>query len=133
LVYFIKDPQTNLVKIGYSKNVLTRLEELRYQHGKNLSILFLRSGNRREEKRMHQVFAASRVHGEWFSFDPAMVDYAESGIEPTKAQNIGKTVIDGEVLLRVEKWAKEQNRPLSNAVERLLTLQLESLERKKEE
>ena len=76
-VYFFRCSNCcDLVKIGYSRDYLRRriqLEQLPVGHV--LDILGTHVGNRDDEARVHALFAADRVEGEWFRWSDAMREY----------------------------------------------------------
>lgn len=76
-VYFFRCSNCcNLVKIGYSRDYLRRrvqLEQLPVGHV--LEILGTHIGDRAEEARVHALFAADRVEGEWFRYSDAIREY----------------------------------------------------------
>jgi hypothetical protein len=73
-VYFASDPETGLIKIGctYRLRLQTRLRELEIEIGHPLDLLAVVVGDRKDEKRYHAMFRASRVHHEWFSDSQAL-------------------------------------------------------------
>lgn len=76
-VYFFRCTNCcDLVKIGYSRDYLRRrvqIEQLPVGHV--LNILGTHVGNRADEARVHALFAADRVEGEWFRCSDAMLAY----------------------------------------------------------
>lgn len=76
-VYFFRCSNCcDLVKIGYSRDYLRRriqIEQLPVGHV--LDILGTHVGDRSDEARVHALFAADRVEGEWFRWSDAMRDY----------------------------------------------------------
>ena len=67
MVYFILSKDDNLVKIGYSKQVETRLKQLIYKHKKPLEIYKVINGDLNVEKYFHEKFKGYNVIGEWFN------------------------------------------------------------------
>ncbi len=65
-VYFVYAKSQSLLKIGYSKNPLKRLQALSRNVPFNLELLAIRPGGRDLEKAFHRKFKSFRVKGEWF-------------------------------------------------------------------
>ncbi|MEB0325779.1 DUF1376 domain-containing protein [Citrobacter portucalensis] len=65
-VYFIKNPASGLIKIGYSKNPWARLSELRRNYGSELSVVATIKTVEKSETSIHAAFDRYRVEGEWF-------------------------------------------------------------------
>ncbi len=67
MIYFIQCQSTNNVKIGYTGgDPEKRKAELQTGSAAGLNLLFTMPGEMSDEKKLHERFAASRVHGEWF-------------------------------------------------------------------
>ncbi|MEB2411004.1 DUF1376 domain-containing protein [Enterobacter asburiae] len=66
-VYFIKNPASGLIKIGYSKNPWARLSELRRNYGSELSVVATIKTVEKKETTIHSIFEKFRVEGEWFT------------------------------------------------------------------
>lgn len=68
-VYFLLNPKTGLVKIGWTVDVYSRSKTLESQSGVGLKLLgFIRADSMKAETEMHRRFKKLRVKGEWFSF-----------------------------------------------------------------
>lgn len=65
-VYFLKNPMTGLVKVGYTGNLKQRLATLERAAGTSLERLAIHLGGREYEQHLHKVMARFREHGEWF-------------------------------------------------------------------
>ena len=70
-IYFLESPDGSCVKIGYSANLPSRLNEIGSQMP-GLRLLGWISGNMNDEKRFHARCRADRVRGEWYSKSPAL-------------------------------------------------------------
>jgi hypothetical protein len=71
-VYFCRSSLGgDLVKIGYTTNLGARMSDLKAEP------LLAVPGTRDEEARLHKLFAAARVHGEWFRPVPELLRYIE--------------------------------------------------------
>jgi len=64
VVYFVQ--AGDLIKIGTSTSLPSRLETLRTSNGGVLEVLLVVPGNRTQERQVHALFATERVRGEWF-------------------------------------------------------------------
>lgn len=68
-VYFI-EAENGLIKIGYSANVALRLRALLTTSAAPLKLLGWLPGDTQTERDLHDRFAYSRSHGEWFRRTP---------------------------------------------------------------
>ncbi|HGB5894216.1 TPA: GIY-YIG nuclease family protein [Salmonella enterica subsp. enterica serovar Kottbus] len=66
-VYFIKNPISGLIKIGYSKNPWARLSELRRNYGSDLSVVATIKTVDKSEVSIYTALSKYRVEGEWFT------------------------------------------------------------------
>lgn len=76
LVYIIKNPITNLLKIGITNNIKRRVSQLQCASGCELEVVYCTpvSDNSKEiEKSLHLRFADFRQYGEWFNLESDMV------------------------------------------------------------
>jgi hypothetical protein len=64
-VYFILDTGNKLIKIGFSKSVEARLNNLQMGNINALRLLAVCEGARTEENQLHKKFARHRVRSEW--------------------------------------------------------------------
>jgi hypothetical protein len=64
-IYFISDG-TDLVKIGYSRNVDKRVQTLATGSPRPLRVLLTIPGTRSDEGAFHEMFKAEHMRGEWF-------------------------------------------------------------------
>lgn len=65
-VYFIGSDDSDLVKVGYSKNPWARLNELRRDYGGELRVLATVKTVDRSESSVHKFLTDYHDHGEWF-------------------------------------------------------------------
>ena len=77
VVYFLQDGPTGPVKIGFTRHLQARIEELQCGHKDRLRLLGSRPGGRREEREIHRRLAAHRLRGEWFAPAPAVLAAAK--------------------------------------------------------
>ena len=79
IIYLAKDMPRNIVKIGCTASLASRINQLKTSNG-GVELLSQFSGNRDDEKNLHKTFTCmgKRVSGEWFSLGSADIDYIES-------------------------------------------------------
>ena len=77
MVYFILHGNKR-VKIGFSIQVDRRLASIQTSLPGKAKILYVTPGDTELEKRLHQLFAADRVSGEWFYYSPAIRAWIEA-------------------------------------------------------
>ena len=70
-VYFVR--RGDLVKIGYSTDIRTRLRNLELMGGSEFDEIVVSVGTRAQETKYHRQFAALRTTGEWFRCEPPIV------------------------------------------------------------
>lgn len=90
-VYVISEPEGSLVKIGYAKEVRPRVRNIMTMSPVPLVLRGHWSGDRTDERSLHQLFADRRRHGEWFDFkadDPVALISHELGREPLPAVDV---------------------------------------------
>jgi hypothetical protein len=61
------------VKIGFSVKPASRLRHIQSSSPSELKILATTTGGPDQEKLYHQLFAAARLHGEWFQRTPEIM------------------------------------------------------------
>jgi len=74
-IYFISDG--DYVKIGVTKNCLTRLKQLQVDNPNELRLLGCFKGDYKLEKKIHRQFKESWVRGEWFKIEDALKKYID--------------------------------------------------------
>lgn len=72
-VYFAMDEANGLIKIGRSRNVAKRMQQLRWQTKHPIQLLTSTHGGPAAEMALHDLFFWDRDHGEWFRPSPGMV------------------------------------------------------------
>lgn len=65
-VYFLQSARSQLLKIGYSSNVLARIRALQHSSPDMLLLVGVIPGTRATEKQIHVEMVRHRAHGEWF-------------------------------------------------------------------
>lgn len=73
MIYFMREIPDGLVKIGWSINPTARRGQVKPK-GKKLHIIRLLEAPRWAEYWFHHQFAHYRQKGEWFRFDPMMLE-----------------------------------------------------------
>jgi hypothetical protein len=76
MIYFALNKTTDLIKIGYSANVIQRLSQLRAKKN-DVVLLGCVMGDRQIEKQMHEWFFRFHSTGEWFQNVPEIHQYVE--------------------------------------------------------
>lgn len=83
MIYFVSDGSA--IKIGRSRNVKSRIQELQGANAKPLALLGSVDGHSAHETKVHSELSSYRLSGEWFAdCEPvrsAIARYMESGIE----------------------------------------------------
>lgn len=78
-VYFLRQVDGDrLIKIGKSKNVETRKEQLEYKYGIKTELMGVIDGSHNEEGLLHKAFSLHRVYDEWFFPCEALVSFIEN-------------------------------------------------------
>jgi hypothetical protein len=75
LLYFIQSGDDGPIKIGLSKNIRARLNQLQTSHHESLSVIGICRGGYFEERHLHKTFAAFHMKGEWFVPDIKILEY----------------------------------------------------------
>lgn len=76
-IYFVQGITSRRIKIGFSTNILNRLEALGTSCPEQLRLLGAISGTMAAERALHARFASFRVKGEWFENRAELVAYIE--------------------------------------------------------
>lgn len=74
IIYFIACGD-DLIKIGHTTNLRSRLRSLRTATPKDLSVLLVVPGTRDDEQELHRKFEAHRAGREWFSRCDAITEF----------------------------------------------------------
>jgi hypothetical protein len=74
LVYYIQRESDSLIKIGTSRTIAGRWAALKSEHGPIL-LMAAHQGAHREERIVHDAFAALRVEGEWFRPELPLIEH----------------------------------------------------------
>lgn len=68
-IYFIQQGEAGPIKIGWSRNVRTRIATFQTASPYPLRLLLVLAGEERDERRLHDWFSRERLNGEWFKSD----------------------------------------------------------------
>lgn len=74
VVYFIEAVGLDLVKIGYTDELIRRFKEIRTSCPVAIRLIGFRSGGRRLEAKLHRDYADYRSVGEWFRVSKLAMD-----------------------------------------------------------
>jgi hypothetical protein len=88
-VYFIQGMKGGPIKIGHSRDVEKRIKELQTGFPTKLIVLALLPGSRSTEASLHRRFKKYRLHGEWFSPAPELLEYIRSVNTGSQVMSMG--------------------------------------------
>lgn len=89
-VYFAQCRATGLVKIGFSDTPLLRIVKINADSAAGVELVGLIDGaTRADEARLHDLFAAYRVRGEWFSRSDGLTALIEDSPVPAAKEMFG--------------------------------------------
>jgi hypothetical protein len=92
MIYFIQDTSSRAIKIGTSKNPLSRLSDLQTAHHAPLILIGVMDGTQHEERLLHHKF--ERLQGEWFEPSRALLAYIQnSAITPQSMGHLPSTTL----------------------------------------
>lgn len=79
-VYFITcgDGEWPFVKIGYSKDIVGRMEALQPGAPQKLDLIGRMPGTIQVERAIHEKFSHLREHGEWFRLEDELWDFVKA-------------------------------------------------------
>ena len=66
MIYFIQSEENQLIKVGYSSHIDQKLNQLRANSPSKLVLLSTTSGDKKSEKRLHNLLNCSLSHADWF-------------------------------------------------------------------
>ncbi len=87
-VYFVQAASGGPIKIGISNDPLGRLAQLQTGHPGALVILAVVPGGRQLELDLHKKFAKHRIHGEWFSPTPELLEIVGNADKTARHQHL---------------------------------------------
>lgn len=79
-VYFLQEQSTGTIKIGCTRRLATRIADLTALNGSAVELLGFIKGYDLTERALHTIFAADRLHGEWFKPSPELVALARGDL-----------------------------------------------------
>lgn len=75
-IYLIKDEINNTLKIGFSKNPKSRLNQLQIATSNKLNLLYtIKNQTQEDEKSLHDYFSCLKINSEWFVNDNSIIKY----------------------------------------------------------
>lgn len=89
-VYFIQGENGGPIKIGYTKDLKSRLSSIQTGHPDILKLLACFPANEKDEQKLHKKFDALRLRGEWFKPLQILLDEIDAIIEKHKELNESK-------------------------------------------
>ena len=103
--YFLYDPKTCCIKIGKSRNVSKRVQQIQAAHSTKLKLLGVLPMDC--EKAWHTEFASCQIRGEWFRIDAKLVEdiqqYVNMSFQPRKSKkSIESPIIENSVILPID-------------------------------
>lgn len=102
--YLIRCGETDKVKIGFATDVAYRVATLQSAHWERLILLRTWDGDLITEGWLHKQFSSVRMAGEWFVFDPAMLEIEPpdlSGLRRVATPNPDPILADIESFLSI--------------------------------
>jgi DNA-binding XRE family transcriptional regulator len=76
MLYFIQQDQ--FIKIGYTRDIKSRLSSLQVSSPIKLKVLALMDGTISDEEKMHKMFKHLSVNGEWFQYCDELIKFIET-------------------------------------------------------
>ncbi len=76
MIYFIKEYDSNNIKIGYTKNMASlykRLSRFKTANPRKFKILRVIEGSLQNEASLHKMFADYNISGEWFEMNELLI------------------------------------------------------------
>ena len=84
VVYLIECKQNNALKIGFTKNIDSRLKGLQGSNPSELKVLYTLNGTIELEKELLVRFKTLQIRGEWFKWDKSIVSTFKARSESTQ-------------------------------------------------
>lgn len=133
-IYVIqRDGEKGLVKIGFTtRKISVRAAQIGVKDKCDVRVLAVASGDRDDEKRLHDRFATHHVRGEWFSPHSSILEFAASlGIDDSSGAPIRRITItlEDDVAARLERQRVAEDRPEAQMAVRLIKEALEAREK----
>lgn len=98
-LYFIEEEGSDLMKIGYSKDPISRLHSMQSANPARLVMRGMVNASPDLEKAIHAAYKGIRVRGEWYRAEDAMAIYDDLGeicedIDPCNISSVVLTAAD---------------------------------------
>lgn len=81
IIYFVRS-SAGPIKIGVTKNIRNRLQQIQGQSPHKVSLISAFCGSSVLEREIHKRFSDGRLFGEWFSCSPQLIAYAADHNDP---------------------------------------------------
>ena len=132
MVYFARLGQTNMIKIGYTDDIKTRILLLRHYYNLPIHVLCVTPGRKTMEKEIHKRFARYRVCipgrklRELFYDDHEIIDFIRvlPNIPKHEWPNLVRTELDSDLIMKGKAIAEDKDvsisEYLSNIVRQLI-------------
>ena len=104
-VYFAQAKHSKAVKIGKAKYPEERLKFLQTGCSEPLSIVYIHPGGYSEESKFHKMFAKSRLHGEWFVYEPEISAYMREIYNQQESRFLEEKQANG---IEYQDWVKKE-------------------------
>jgi len=77
MIYFVQNSGDGLIKIGTTKNVNKRIQNIQASVPYPLKLLCITDGGREEEAKLHKKFNTIKVSGEWFKPEDELMKHIQ--------------------------------------------------------
>ena len=77
-VYVIRQGISGPVKVGYTRSLGVRMDDLQRGNPDQLELVIATPGTLKNERRLHKLFAKQRVLGEWFRLEGPVMEFVSS-------------------------------------------------------
>ena len=117
MIYFVK--ANDRIKIGYSSNPTSRINQLQTSSPYDLEVLLIIDGDREKERILHKEFKDCRKKGEWFEFEGTVKDYIDTNSDKDRKYEFGFCYEDfagNEQLLRLRTQGNIRTKDLGKRV-----------------
>jgi len=75
MIYFIRQQNDSIIKIGYTDNIKHRLAHLQTSNGHKLIVDLLLEGSYERESEIHRKLKNSVSHYEWYFLTPEVIEF----------------------------------------------------------
>lgn len=131
MIYVIQ-AENGYVKIGSSQMPFVRMDAMQFASPLQLRLIAIFPGDYRDERKLHDKFASSRRHNEWFAADGEVVKFVAE-VWGRGLPLVEDWVTDFDLLRQTKKQAsvarrgqtmREKRRALMNACEHTLMVEI---------